>query len=160
MATRNIRKFDDPILRKKSRDVTVFDARLHQLLDDMLETMREANGAGLAAVQVGVLRRAVIVDVGEGPIELVNPVITQRSDETVSISEGCLSFPGQWGLVERPLQVTVEAQDRNGDPITITGEEMLARAICHETDHTNGIVFIDLASEMLEDEEDEQSLPE
>lgn len=153
MATRIIRKWDDPILRKKSRDVTVFDARLHQLLDDMLETMREANGAGLAAVQVGVLRRAVIVDVGEGPIELINPVITARSEEAILSNEGCLSFPGQWGMVERPKQVTAEAQDRNGDPITVTGEEMLARAICHETDHTNGIVFVDIATEMLDEED-------
>lgn len=155
MAIRNIRKWNDPILRKKSRDVTVFDAKLHQLLDDMYETMGQANGAGLAAVQVGILRRAVVIDVGEGRIELINPVITQRSEETVNSSEGCLSFPGQWGLVERPQTVTVEAQDRDGNPITVTGEDLLARAICHEVDHTVGIVFTDLATEMLDDEDDE-----
>lgn len=157
MALRNILKFGDPTLRKKSRDVTVFDKRLHQLLEDMADTMHEANGVGLAAVQVGVLRRVVTIDVGEGVIELINPVVKDTSEETIIRSEGCLSFPGQWGLVERPAKVTVEAQDRHGNPITVTGEEMLARALCHETDHTNGIVFIDLASEMLEDDDDDEN---
>lgn len=156
MAIRNIRKFGDPILRKTSRDVTVFDGRLHQLLDDMAETMYAANGAGLAAVQVGILRRAVVVDVGEGIIELVNPKIVEAAEETIHSSEGCLSFPGQWGLVERPQKVTVEAQDRHGNPITVTGEDMLARALCHETDHTNGIVYLDLATEMLDPSEVEE----
>ena len=152
MAIRNIIGEQDGLLRKKSREVTVFDKRLHTLLDDMIETMNSANGVGLAAVQVGVLRRVCIVDVGEGVVELVNPVITEASEETVCDAEGCLSFPGQYGMVERPLRVTVQAQDRNGNPFTIKGEELFARALCHEIDHTNGIVFTDLTSEMIEDE--------
>lgn len=155
MAIRNILKWNDPVLRKKSRDVTVFDKRLHQLLDDMYDTLEEAHGAGLAAVQVGVLRRVVIIDVGEGLIELINPVIRERSEEAINTSEGCLSFPGQWYMVERPKRVTVDAQDRHGNPITVTGEDLLARALCHETDHTNGIVFMDIATEKIEDEDDE-----
>lgn len=154
MAIRNIRKWNDPILRQKSRDVTVFDKRLHQLIDDMHETMAAANGVGLAAVQVGVLRRVVVIDTGEGRLELVNPAVRESSEETVNSAEGCLSFPGQWGMVERPKSVTVEAQDRDGNPVTVTGEDMLARALCHEVDHTRGIVFTDLASEMLEEEDE------
>lgn len=152
MAIREIRKWDDPVLHKISREVTVFDKRLHDLLDDMYETMQEANGVGIAAVQVGILRRAVVIDIGEGPIELVNPEVVSKSEECISKSEGCLSFPGQYGMVERPAKVTVKAQDRNGKPFEITGEGVFARAMCHETDHTNGIVFVDLATEMLEND--------
>jgi peptide deformylase len=155
MAIRTIRKWNDSILHKKSRDVTAFDRRLHQLLDDMADTMREANGVGLAAVQVGALRRVVTIDVGDGVVELINPVITETSEETIDMAEGCLSFPGQQGMVERPKRVTVEAFDRNGEPFTITGEDLLARALCHEIDHTNGIVYLDIATEILEDEDDE-----
>ncbi len=155
MAKRIIIKGDDPTLRKKSRPVTVFDHRLHQLLDDMYETMLEANGVGLAAVQVGILRRVCIIDVGEGRIELINPVITKTSEEVMEETEGCLSFPGESGIVARPYIVTVQAQDRRGDLITVTGEELLARALCHELDHMDGVVFKDLASEMLEDEDEE-----
>jgi len=155
MALRNIVKGSDPLLRKKSRPVTVFDTRLHTLLDDMVQTLHNVGGAGLAAVQVGALRRVFIVDVGEGVTELINPVITSRSAETESASEGCLSFPGEYGMVERPLKVTAQAQDRFGDPITVTGEGLLARAICHEYDHLEGIVYKDLATEMFEEEDEE-----
>lgn len=150
MALREIRFGDDPVLGKKSREVTDFDGRLHELLGDMAETMYDADGAGLAAVQIGILRRVVVIDVGEGLIELINPVITEMSEEKTNASEGCLSFPGEWGMVERPKRVTVQAQDRHGNPVTVTGEDLLARALCHEIDHTNGIVFIELASEMID----------
>lgn len=156
MALRNIVQGTDPILKKKSRPVTVFDKRLHILLDDMAETMRNANGVGLAAVQVGVLRRVVTVDVGEGVIELVNPVIAGQSEETVTAPEGCLSYPGEAGIVERPAHVTVEALDRNGDPVKFTGEELLARAFCHEIDHLDGVVFKDRATEVYEDDGEEE----
>ena len=155
MAIRRILREEDGTLRKKSRDITVFDKRLHQLLDDMAETMQHANGVGLAAVQVGVLRRAVIVDVGEGVIEMVNPKITARSEETVCDTEGCLSYPGIYGMVERPKSVTVEAQDRRGNLFAVSGEELKARALCHEIDHLDGVVFKDLAREIL-DGDDEQ----
>lgn len=155
MALRKIITGEDPMLRKKSRPVAVFDKRLHILLDDMAESMQQANGVGLAAVQVGILRRVVTIDVGEGVIELINPVITKRSKETITISEGCLSFPGEGGTVERPQRVTVEAQDRHGNFISITGEDLLARAICHETDHLDGIIFKDLASEIYDDEDED-----
>lgn len=156
MAKRNILSDDDGTLRKKSRAVTVFDKRLHQLLDDMAETLHDANGVGLAAVQVGVLRRAFITDVGEGVVEFINPKIVEKSKETLLENEGCLSFPGQWGLVERPQSVTIEAQDRNGDLFKLSGEGLLARALCHETDHLDGILFQDLAVEMLEPEDDDE----
>jgi peptide deformylase len=155
VAIRTIRKWNDSILHKKSRDVTAFDHRLHQLLDDMADTMREANGVGLAAVQVGVLRRVITIDVGDGMIELINPVITEMSEETIDAAEGCLSFPGQQGMVERPKRVTVEAYDRFGEPFTVVGEDLLARAFYHEIDHTNGIVYLDRATEVF-DEEDEE----
>ena len=154
MALRNIVKGDDPVLRKKSREVTAFDEKLHQLLDDMYDTMFAANGVGLAAVQVGILRRVVVVDVGYERIELINPVITERSEETLSTPEACLSFPGQCGMVERPVKVTVQALDRNGDPISVDGDDLLARAICHELDHLDGVIYQDIATQMLEAEED------
>lgn len=153
MAIRNIIKEGNSFLRKKSREVTVFDKRLHTLLDDMAETMHEAYGVGLAAVQVGVLRRVVTVDVGEDLVELINPQIIEASDETQYDPEGCLSFPGEYGMVERPMRVTVQAQDRNGDLITVEGEGLKARALCHEIDHLNGVLFADLATEMLDNED-------
>lgn len=156
MATREIVTGRDEILRKKSREVTVFDQRLHTLLDDMAETMHLANGVGLAAVQVGVLRRVVVVDVGDGVVELVNPVITEHSNEEVCVAEGCLSFPGEAGMVPRPKWATVQAQDRNGDLFTLTGEDMMARAFCHELDHLDGVIFHDRAERMLDGEEDEE----
>jgi peptide deformylase len=146
----------DSSLRKLSREVTVFDKRLHQLLDDMAETLTDAEGAGLAAVQVGVLRRAFIIDLGEGITEYINPKIIERSDDTLNESEGCLSSPGQYGMVERPRYVKLEAQDRHGDLVVHEGEGLLARAMCHEYDHLNGVLFKDLATEMLDEEEAQQ----
>ncbi|MGN0620218.1 MAG: peptide deformylase [Ruminiclostridium sp.] len=152
MAKRNIVKVGEDILRKKCREVTAFDDKLWVLLDDMLETMKDANGVGLAAPQVGILRRVVVIDVGEGPIELVNPVITSVKGKQHEV-EGCLSVPGQWGYVTRPAKVKVTAQNRYGKEFKVEGTEMLARALCHEIDHLNGIIFTDIADEMTEIEE-------
>lgn len=144
MALRQIVKFGDDILRKKSRPVTSFDERLWTLLDDMAETMHDKEGAGLAAVQVGVLRRAVVIDVHDehGLIELINPEIVSEEGKQCG-NEGCLSAPNVWEEVERPNTVTVKAQDRHGKEFTITGSALLARAFCHELDHLDGVLFID-----------------
>ena len=155
MALRNIVKEGDDILNKKCRPVQKFDKKLAILLEDMAETMRNANGVGLAAPQVGVLRRVVVIDIGEGLIELVNPKIIAFSGEQEG-SEGCLSFPGQWGIVKRPNYVKVKAQDRNGEEFTIEGKELLARAFCHELDHLDGVVFKSVCERMLRPEEIEQ----
>ena len=140
MAIRNIVKDGDPVLRKICRSVISFDEKLATLIDDMLDTMYEANGVGLAAPQVGILRRICVIDVGNGPIELVNPAIISEEGEQIG-DEGCLSIPGQSGLVKRPLRVKVKAQDRNGKTFEVSGEGLLARAFCHEIDHLNGILF-------------------
>ena len=142
MAVRNIVEKGDPILRKISRSVLNFDEKLATLIDDMIETMHNADGVGLAAPQVGILRRICVIDVGDGPIELVNPVIIKEEGEQVG-SEGFLSVPGQSGIVKRPMKVTVKAQDRKGNTFEISGEELLARAFCHEIDHLNGILYVD-----------------
>lgn len=151
MALRNIVKFGEDVLKKKCREVTAFDDKLWVLLDDMYETMTAANGVGLAAPQVGILRRVAIVDVGEGPIELINPVITSVKGKQREV-EGCLSSPGQWGYVVRPMKVKVTAMNRYGKEVKYEGTELLARALCHEIDHLNGIIFTDLADEMVEQE--------
>lgn len=143
MAIREIRKEGDEVLRKTCRVVTDFDDRLAQLLDDMAETMHEANGVGLAAPQVGILKRVVVIDVGDGVIELINPVITKTRGRQVG-EEGCLSCPGEYGIVKRPNHVWVRAQDRHGNPIQMDGKELLARAFCHEIDHLDGILYKDL----------------
>ncbi len=140
MALRNIVKFGDPILNKKSREVEKFDQKLSDLIDDMLETMYNGNGVGLAAVQVGILKRVVVIDIGEGPIELVNPVITMQEGEQIS-QEGCLSLPNKWANTKRPKKVQVKAQDRNGKWQVFTGEDLKAKAFCHEIDHLDGILF-------------------
>ena len=149
----------DSVLHKRCRPVTNFDERLHQLIDDMRETLIDSDGAGLAAPQVGVLRRVVLVletNVPEGTepyiIELVNPEIISREGEQDG-PEGCLSVPGRFGLVERPMDVTVRAQDRNGNTFEVSGHELTARAFCHELDHLEGVVFTSLARRMLTDEE-------
>lgn len=140
MALRNIVKFGDSILTKKSRKVEKFDERLSVLIDDMFDTLYKENGVGLAAVQVGVLKRVVVIDVGEGPIELVNPEITLADGEQRE-QEGCLSLPGKWGTTIRPMKVQIKAQDRNGKWQVLTGEGLKARAFCHEIDHLDGILF-------------------
>ena len=126
MAIRQIVKEGDDVLTKKCREVVKFDERLFTLLDDMKETLELAQGVGLAAPQVGILRRVVIIDIGEGPIELINPVIIEQSGEQEGL-EGCLSCPGEWGITKRPMNVTVKAQDRNGKEFTMSGEGLLAR---------------------------------
>ena len=155
MAIRNIVKQGDPILEKVCRKVENFDARLAQLLDDMAEALHQANGVGLAAPQVGVLRRVVVIDVGEGVIELVNPEIITESGTQYEV-EGCLSCPGQWGITKRPMHVTVRAQDRNGKSFTISGKALLAKAFCHEIDHLDGILFLTKVVRKLSPEELEQ----
>ena len=151
MAFRNILKEGDERLRKKSRPVTDFNERLWTLLDDMYETMKDG-GVGIAAPQVGVLRRAVVIDVGEGKHELVNPVIVEQSGDQCG-GEGCLSIPGQYGLVHRPAQLRLKAQDRYGKPFELEAEGYFAVAVCHEVDHLDGILFIDKAERMLDPEE-------
>ena len=158
MAIRNIVKDGDEILTKKCRPVTKFDRKLHVLLDDMAETMHRANGVGLAAPQVGILRRAVVIDVSpeqNNVLELVNPQIIAYSG-TQEGNEGCLSFPGQWGIVKRPNYVKVRAQDRFGEEFEIEGKELLARAFCHEIDHLNGVVFKEVCERMLTRKEIEE----
>ncbi|MBR3960644.1 MAG: peptide deformylase [Clostridia bacterium] len=144
MAIRNIVKHGDPVLRKTSRSVLEFNERLHTLLDDMKDTMYDADGVGLAAPQVGILRRVCVIDIGDGVIELVNPVIIEKSG-VQNEQEGCLSLPGNYKTTCRPMKVTVRAQDRNGNSFTVTGEDLLARALCHEIDHLDGVLFIDRA---------------
>lgn len=154
MALRKIREIGDPCLKKVCREVDKFDSRLHTLLDDMAETLTEANGVGLAAPQVGILRRAVIIDRGEengGIIELINPVITETEGSVVDI-EGCLSVPGKAGEVERPEKATVRAFDRNGNPIEYTGEGLMARCICHECDHLDGILYVEKVIKFIEED--------
>lgn len=141
---------EDDVLRKKCRKVERFDDKLAELLDDMAETMYDANGAGLAAPQVGILKRVVTIDVGEGLIELVNPEIIETAGKKVDV-EGCLSVPGKAGMVERPERVTVRAQDRRGETFEVTGVEMLAKCLCHELDHLDGVMYVD---KMIEDVSD------
>ena len=142
MAIREIREKGDEILYKKCKAVVKFDEKLHILLDDMYETMQSGDGVGLAAPQVGILKRAVVIDVGDGKIELINPEIVEESGEQTG-SEGCLSVPGVFGEVTRPNVVTVKAQDRDGKWFKITGKELLARAFCHEIEHLDGKLFLD-----------------
>lgn len=145
MAKRNIVKIGDDVLRKICRTQLTFDERLHQILDDMAETMYEAEGVGLAAPQIGMLRRFCVIDVGDGLIELINPVITEKSEETQTGNEGCLSVPDRCEIVTRPMRVSVRAQNRYGENITVTGEGLKARALCHEIDHLDGVLYIDHA---------------
>ncbi len=151
---RKIITLGDETLRKISKPMAKFDLRLWLLLRDMAETMYDADGVGLAAPQVGILRRVVVIDVGKGLIELVNPEIIAAEGEQAG-PEGCLSVPGRQGHVVRPNKVTVRAQDRKGKPIEITGEGLLARALCHEIDHLDGIVYVDkMDHEIFPDEEE------
>ena len=161
MALRKIVKVGDECLNKKCRPVTEFNDRLHALLDDMQETLTDAAGAGLAAPQVGVLRRICIVldERDYSFMELINPEIVGESGEQTGV-EGCLSLPGEYGVVTRPMYVTVRAQDRNGDWYEYDGEELVARCFCHEIDHLDGHMYTEIAEKMLTPEELEQMVAE
>jgi len=152
MALRTIVSLGDETLRKIARPVMAFDEKLGQLLDDMAETMYAADGAGLAAPQIGILRRCVVIDVGEGLVELINPEILASEGE-VSGVEGCLSIAGRRGLVTRPVTTTVRAQNRQGEFFELTGEDMMARALGHELDHLDGVLYIDKMERELSEEE-------
>ncbi len=160
MALRTIRTIGDDILTKKCKVVKEMTPRVSQLIDDMFETMYDAMGVGLAAPQVGILKRIVVIDVGDAPILLINPVITETSGEQTD-AEGCLSVPGKVGNVTRPQKVTVRALDRDMQEFELTGEDLLARAICHELDHLDGQLYVDLVEGELydavpEEEEEEE----
>ncbi len=142
MALRLVREDGDEILRKISKPVSQIDDNVIILLEDMVETMKKNEGVGLAAPQVGVLKRIIVVDIGEGPIRLINPEIVSQEGERIGV-EGCLSIPGTFGEVSRPAKVKVEGLDKEGNKITIEAEEMLARVLCHEIDHLNGVLFKD-----------------
>ena len=142
MADRKVVMMGDELLRKKSKPVRVFDEYLWNLLDDMKDTMHHKNGMGLAAVQVGILKRVIIIEANNMFVELINPVIMKERGEDVE-EEGCLSVGTMTGLVKRPMEVTVTAQDRYGYNFTITGEKYLARVLCHEIDHLDGVLFVD-----------------
>ena len=151
MGLRKILTADEPALHKVCRPVEKFDWRLHKLLDDMKETLADAEGVGLAAPQVGILRRVVIVDTGEEILELVNPELLETDGEQRG-AEGCLSVPGKYGVVTRPNYAKVRAQNRNGEWFEAEGEELIARCFCHELDHLDGIVYVD---KMIEDVTDQ-----
>lgn len=144
MAIRTIRTDNDPILRKISKEVTVFDEKLQILVDDMIETMHHADGVGLAAPQIGVLKRVIVIDLydDEGPMELINPRFIEQNGLQME-EEGCLSLPGRHGVVKRPLNVKVQFEALDGETYEIEGEELLARVLCHEIDHLDGILYID-----------------
>ena len=153
MALRTILTDEDPALHKICRPVTQFDKRLHDLLDDLKETLAHANGAGLAAPQVGILRRVVVVvDANDQMLELVNPEIISQEGEQEGF-EGCLSVPGRWGMVKRPMKVRVRAQDRDGNFFEAEGEEIVARCFCHETEHLDGHLFTEHADKLYTTEE-------
>ena len=152
MGLRKILTDKEPALHKVCKPVEKFDWRLHKLLDDMRDTLAEANGVGLAAPQVGILRRVVIVDTGEEILELVNPTLLETDGEQVG-PEGCLSVPGKYGLVKRPYTAKVRAQDRDGDWYEVEGEELIARCFCHELDHLDGIVYTQVMERFLTEEE-------
>lgn len=152
MALRNIVLQGEPCLTKKCRPVTEFNGRLHTLLDDLKDTLLDSGGVGLAAPQVGILRRVVVIDVGQGLIELINPEIIEKSGEQAG-AEGCLSVPGRQGYVVRPNHVTVRAVDRKGKPFEITGEGLLARALCHEIDHLDGVMYVDIMDHEIFEED-------
>jgi peptide deformylase len=151
MAIRQLTHFNDEIFRKASKPVIRFDKRLWDLLDDMRNTLDYVGGYGCAAVHVGILRRVVVVNDKSGVIELINPVISEASAETESIFEGSIAHGAPWGYVERPCKVSVAAVDRNGEPITVSGEGFLAATFCHEIDHLSGILFTDKATKIVTD---------
>ena len=152
MALRTIRIQGDPVLEKKCREIKEVTEKIRTLIDDMLETMYEANGVGLAAPQVGILKRLVVIDVGDGPIVMINPEILETSGEQTG-DEGCLSLPGKAGCVTRPNYVKAKYYDEEMEEYIIEGEELLARAICHELDHLDGIVYTEVMERFLTEEE-------
>ena len=152
MGLRKILTDKEPALHKVCKPVTAFDRKLHKLLDDMQETLLESNGVGLAAPQVGILRRVVIVDTGEEILELVNPTLVETDGEQEG-AEGCLSVPGKYGLVKRPYYAKVRAQDRDGEWYEVEGEELIARCFCHELDHLEGIIYTEVMERFLTEEE-------
>ena len=152
MGLRKILTDKEPSLHKVCRPVEKFDGRLHKLLDDMVETMQDAHGVGLAAPQIGILRRVVVVDTGDGVLELVNPTLLETDGEQMG-AEGCLSVPGKYGVVKRPYYAKVRAQDRNGEWFEVEGEELIARCFCHELDHLDGIVYTEKMDRFLTEEE-------
>ena len=152
MGIRKIMTVKEPCLHKVCRPVEKFDGKLHKLLDDMKETLLDANGVGLAAPQVGILRRVVVVDTGEEMLELVNPELLETSGEQEGV-EGCLSVPGKYGLVKRPMVAKVRAQDRDGNWFEVEGEELIARCFGHEIDHLDGIVYTEVMERFLTEEE-------
>ena len=158
MAIRNILNKKDETLHKVCKPVVKFDERLHTLLDDMKETLAKAEGVGLAAPQVGVLRRLVIIDPydGSGVHELINPEILEASEETQRVQEGCLSCPGEWGYTIRPKKVKFKAQDRNGEWYEMEVEDLFAQAVCHELDHLDGILFLEKVVEFFDPEEEQE----
>jgi len=154
MAILNIVKEGDPVLRSHCRPVTEITPRILQLLDDMKDTLHKANGVGLAAPQVGVLRRIVLVECEPGELyEMINPEIVEVSEERQNEVEGCLSVPDRWGITDRPMRVTVKATDRTGKEYTVTGTDLMARALCHELDHLDGVLYIDKVLRMLDPSE-------
>ena len=159
MGTRKILTDKEPALHKTCRPVVDFDRKLHKLLDDMVQTLTKAEGVGLAAPQVGILRRVVIVDIGEEILELVNPELVETSGEQTG-PEGCLSVPGKYGLVKRPNYAKVRAQDRDGNWFEAEGEELIARCFCHELDHLDGILYTQVMDRFLTDKELEEMTAE
>ena len=152
MGLRKILTDKDPALHKVCKPVTVFDAKLHKLLDDMHETLIDSQGVGLAAPQIGILRRIVLVDNGEEVLELVNPTLLETDGEQIG-PEGCLSVPGKYGLVKRPYYAKVRAQDRDGNWYEAEGEELIGRCFCHELDHLDGIIYTEVMDRFLTEEE-------
>jgi peptide deformylase len=155
MGLRRILTHKEPALHMTCKPVVKFDARLHKLLDDMHETLEDSGGVGLAAPQVGILRRVVLVDNGEEVLELINPTLVETSGEQTG-PEGCLSVPGKYGLVTRPYYAKVKAQDRYGEWFEVEGEELIARCFCHELDHLDGIVYTEVMDRFLSPEELEE----
>ena len=145
MAIRNLRYKGDEILKKKSREIETIDEKLQTLIDDMIETMHKYNGVGLAAVQVGILKRVIVIDIYDdnGPIAMINPVILKTKGKQ-EVDEGCLSFPNEFGKVVRPTEVVVEFYNRDGEKVKLKAKDLLAQAVCHEVDHLNGVLFVDL----------------
>ena len=163
MAIRTVRYVPDEVLTKKCREVKAVTPRIEELIDDMFDTMYAYNGVGLAAPQVGVLRRIIVVDTGDDPRVLINPVIVEREGEQTG-SEGCLSVPNKYGQVTRPMRVVVQGFDRNMQPVTMEGEGLLARDFCHEIDHLDGHVYTELVEgdlmDVRMDEEEEEEAEE